>query len=91
MENSDSLISKLLEITNKKELNSISNFRYINNEFIIHLNEDDFNKIHSGDIVLYNHKTNQYRIFKYKDKNENSIIFMFNNLNIKIIKTIDSE
>lgn len=90
MENSDSLISKLLEITNKKELNSISNFRYINNEFIIHLNEDDFNKIHSGDIVLYNHKTNQYRIFKYVNKTDTSIIFIFNNLYIKIIKTIDN-
>lgn len=90
MENSDSLISKLLEITNKKKLSSISNFRYINNEFIIHLNNDDFKLIHSGDIVLYNHKTNQYRIFKYVDKTETTFIFRFNNLYIKILKTIDN-
>lgn len=63
----------------------------MNNEFIIHVNKDDFKQIHSGDIVLYNHKTNQYRIFKYVDKTEASIIFRFNNLYIKIIKTIDSE
>lgn len=90
MENSDSLISNLLEITNKVKLD-MSNFRYFNKEFKFNLSEESYNKIHKGDIVLYNEKTKQYRIFKFVEKNDKEIIFQFENLYIKIFKAIDSE
>lgn len=89
MESLDSLISNLLEITNKTNL-MVDDFHYAHNVFNLTVNEDVFNKIHNGDIVLYNHSTNQYRIFKFIAKNNNSIDFKFENLYIHINKNIDS-
>lgn len=71
--------------------NKISNqfnlleFKYSNNIFTIKLELCDFKKITCADILIFNHKTKQYRIFNYISHNEKEIIFQNSNLFLKII------
>lgn len=86
MENFDSLISKLSEITNKKSYN-IKDFKYTKHSFNITLSVDEYNKIHHGDIIIMNHQSKQYRRFIYKndDNNINPNIKVFECDNIILI------
>lgn len=67
-----------------KEL-KINGFNYSNKTFTIIT--IDFDLIHKGDIKIYNHKTDAYRIFKFKDSSNFVKTFVSDdNLTLKIIK-----
>ena len=43
-----------------------------------------FERITNGDILIFNHKTNQYRLFRFMDRNENKIRFKHEDILLNI-------
>lgn len=83
MKNYNEMFSSL---TNKPSNQfNLLEFNYSKNIFTIKLELDNFKKINCGDILIFNHKTKQYRIFNYISHNEKEIVFQNSNLFLKII------
>ena len=67
MKDFDALFNELYDFDNKKELN-IEKLSYSNMIFKITMEKNCYEKLNKGDIVIFNHKTKQYRTFKFIEK-----------------------
>lgn len=78
------LLEKLNSTENKKEIN-IENLEYENLVFKLSMNKNSYDRINKGDILIFNHKTNQYRKFKFIEKNNDMIKFICDNIYLIIL------
>ena len=69
-----------------KDEKIIDSFQFSKEGFILYLNEDEFNSIRKTDIVIFNHMTKQYRIFKFINEDNNEKFFQNNKIFLKIKK-----
>lgn len=69
----------------KNEL-SIVGFSYHNKSFHVIFNEEEYQKIHHGDIIVKNEITKQERTFKFIEEKNNAKIFIFENIQLLIEK-----
>lgn len=69
-----------------KDEKIINSFQFSKEGFILYLNEDEFNSIRKTDIVIFNHMTKQYRIFKFVNEGDNENFFQIDKIFLKIKK-----
>lgn len=74
MNDFESLFESLKNTITKTQLN-IKKFTYENFIFNLTIDQEDYKKINHGDIIIFNHKTKQYRIFKFFEETNNYIKF----------------
>lgn len=63
---------------------SIMSFQHSKNGFNIVLDNDDFKRVTIADIVVFIHKTRQYRIFKYVSGSADTKVFKCGNIFLTI-------
>lgn len=71
-----------------KDEKIIDSFQFSKEGFILYLNENEFNSIRKSDIVIFNHITKQYRIFKFVNEGNNEKSFQIDKIFLKIKKKI---
>lgn len=69
-----------------KDEKIINSFQFSKEGFILYLNEDEFNSIRKTDIVIFNHITKQYRIFKFVNEDNDEKFFQIDKIFLKIKK-----
>lgn len=63
----------------------IMSFQYSKNGFDIVLDNDGFKRVTTADIVVFNHKTKQYRVFKHVSDNNGDVkVFKCGNISLTI-------
>lgn len=79
----EDLYNELNSKENKIRLNIID-CKYRDREFNVVVVKETFERITNGDILIFNHKTNQYRLFRFMDRNENKIRFKHEDILLNI-------
>ena len=86
MENSFGDLFNSLNSKDKSEI-SVFDFETSREGFILYLDDEEFNKISKSDIAVFNHYTEQYRIFEFSEQvNENEKIFKVDNIFLKFLR-----
>lgn len=65
----------------------IINIKYSKSGFKVQLSKESYDRIRKSDILIFNHKTKQYRTFVFETKDENGKHFKCGNIELNIYCT----